>query len=198
MIGIVGGMGAGKSAVAAEFGALGCKVIDADAVGHATLEEPDVKAELRKRWGKEIFRADGSVDRPAVAKIVFGDRRELEALNLIVHPRMRRRMERQISEALSDGGVKGVALDAAVLFEAGWDDLCTHVVFVAAPKEVRVRRLSLRPGCGRGEVEAREKFQISLDNKARKCDYTIDNSSTVSHLHRQVGELFLRIHHPTD
>jgi dephospho-CoA kinase len=198
VIGIVGGIGAGKSAAAAEFAALGCQVIDADAVGHALLKEPAVKAELKKRWGEGVFGADGNVDRSALARIVFDDKVELEALNSIIHPRMRERMERLIAAAMSDASVKGVILDAAVLFEAGWDDLCTHVVFVSAPREVRLRRLPAKAGQDAGRLAAREKFQISLDKKARKCDYDIDNSSSVPRLRKQVGELFLRICHPAD
>ena len=198
VIGIVGGVGSGKSTAAAELAALGCRVIDADALGHELLEEPQVKAELKKRWGEGIFREDGSVDRAAVAKIVFSDRAELEALNSIMHPLMRKSMEAEIAAARSDPGVAAVVLDAAVLFEAGWDDLCTAVVFVSAPRPVRLARLSGKRRLDAGEIALREKFQISLDNKARKCDYTIDNSSSVRRLRKRVGELFLRICHPAD
>ncbi|MHC4982725.1 MAG: dephospho-CoA kinase [Planctomycetota bacterium] len=198
VIGIVGGIGSGKSTAAGQFAALGCKVIDADAIGREVIKAPGVKAELRRRWGGGIFTGDGSVDRSAVARIVFADRAELEALNSIMHPRMRRRMDREVAAARSDAAVKGVVIDAAVLFEAGWDELCTHVIFVDAAREVRMRRLSAKGGADAGGLAAREKFQISLDKKRRMCDYKIENSSTVSHLREQVGELFLRICHPTD
>ena len=198
VIGVVGGIGAGKSAAAAEFAALGCAVVDADAIGHALLADRDVKTELKSRWGDRIFNADGSVDRAALAEIVFNDSSELDALNSVMHPRMRAIMERRIAAAMSDPAAKGVVIDAAVLFEAGWDDLCTHVVFVGAPEELRLRCLSGRPGWDASKMALREKFQISLDKKAEMCDYYIDNSSTVARLREQVGELIFRIHHSAD
>ncbi len=198
VIGLVGGIGAGKSIAAAELVALGCRLIDADAIGHALLDEPDVQSELKNRWGEDIFDSQGRVNRAAVGKIVFADRAELEAINAVMHPRMRRRMEREIAKAKSAPAVEAVVLDAAVLFEAGWDDLCTCVIFVDAPEDVRLRRLSSRPGWNAAKSASIEKFQISLDKKAAMCDYTIGNSSSVSHLRKQVGELFREIFHSAD
>ncbi len=193
----MGGVGSGKSATAAEFAALGCAVIDADAVGHALLAEPDVQAELRTRWGEAIFDA-GQVSRTMLGRIVFADANELAALGAILHPRMRQRFKAAIADAAGDPAIPAVVLDAAVLFEAGWNDLCTHTVFVSAPEEARRRRTAGRPGWDAGEWAAREKSQIPLDTKAAKCDYTIDNSSSVSRLREQVRPLFHEVLHAVD
>ena len=133
VIGIVGGIGAGKSTAAGQFAALGCRLVDADRIGHELLAEPDVQAEIRRRWGDAAFAPGGQVSREALAELVFDSPAELDALNAILHPRIRRRMEQAIAEAQADASAAGVVLDAAVMFEAGWDDLCTHRVFVGAP-----------------------------------------------------------------
>lgn len=193
MIGLVGGIGAGKSAAAAEFVALGCVRIDADRIGHELLAEADVREQVRRRWGPGVFDARGQVDRKALAARVFDDPDELAALNAILHPWMRRRMAGRIAEAVADPAVAGVVLDAAVLFEAGWDDLCTRVVFVSAPDEQRFARVAAERGWTRREWQRREKSQIPLDTKAAKCDDSFDNRTSVSRLRKQVRELFHRI-----
>ncbi len=193
VIGIVGGVGAGKSTAAGEFVALGCRLVDADKIGHELLGEPDVQAEIRRRWGDEAFAPDGQVSRRALAEVVFNSPAELEALNAILHPRIRRRTAQAIAEAQGDASVAGVALDAAVMFEAGWDDLCTHRVFVAAPAVERQRRVAESRRWSVEAWRAREKSQISLDIKAGRCEYTLDNRFSASFLHEQVRLLFHRI-----
>jgi len=197
VIGLVGGIGAGKSTAAAQFAALGCEVIDADALGHALLDDPDVREEVRRRWGQRVFGPEGRVSRPALSEAVFGDPAELAVLNGILHPRMRREAARRIIAARQDPAVKGVVLDAAVLFEAGWDDLCTTTVFLEAPWEARLGRAKARR-LTEEELIRREKVQIPLDRKRKICDYILQNSSTVSHLRERVRTLFHRMVHATE
>jgi dephospho-CoA kinase len=193
VLGIVGGIGAGKSTAAAELVALGCVRVDGDAIGHELLGDREVLGEIRRRWPAGVVGPDGRVDREALARRVFADPAELEALNAILHPRIRRRMARRIAAARRDPAARGIVVDAAVLLEAGWDDLCTHLVFVSAPEERRLERVSAQRGWGRRTWMQREKSQISLDKKAAKCDYTIDNCSSVSRLREQIRQLFHRI-----
>ena len=193
VIGIVGGVGAGKSTVAAELVRLGCALVDGDAIGHDLLCLPEVSERLRCRWGEGIFLPDGAVDREGLGRIVFADPAERRALDEILHPRIRRSMERQIAEMTNRPEVKAVVVDAAVLFEAVWDDLCTHRVFVDCPAEARARRVLLGRRWDRATWAAREKSQFSLDKKARMCDYMLSNSSSVSHLVEQVRSFFCEI-----
>ena len=193
VIGIVGGIGAGKSTAAAELVALGCVLVDGDAIGHELLGDPEVLRQLRQKWPDGVVSRDGQVDREALASRVFGDPGELEALNGILHPRIRRRMAQRIADARRDPAAGGIVVDAAVLLEAGWDNLCTHLVFVAAPQRERLRRVSGQRRWSPRVWQQREKSQISLDKKAAKCDYTIDNCSSVSRLREQIRELFHRI-----
>ncbi|MDP6547052.1 MAG: dephospho-CoA kinase [Phycisphaerae bacterium] len=198
VIGIIGGIGSGKTTIADELSALGCAVVDADAIGHELLGDPDVLGELRRRWGDEIFTSAGEVDRASLAEIVFTSRDELDALNDILHPRIGREMARAVGLAVADESVGAIVLDAALLLEAGWNELCSHVVFVDTPPVERYRRVSERRGWRKENWEAREKMQISLDIKRSMCDYSVDGSSSVSHLRQQVRKLYSRITHPAD
>jgi len=198
VIGLIGGVGSGKSTVADELSALGCAVVDADAIGHKLLDDPDVQSELRRRWGDKIFTGEGKVDRSALADIVFGSRDELDALNGILHPRIGREMARAVDMAVADESVGAIVLDAPLLVEAGWNELCGYVIFVDTPPAVRYRRVSEQRGWKKENWESREKMQISLDIKRSKCDYCIDGSSSVSRLRQQVRRLYPRITHPAD
>ena len=198
VIGILGGVGAGKSTVAAELAAMGCALVDGDAIGHELLAEAAIREQLRQRWGDGIFTAAGEVDRKALGKIVFDDRGELAALNSIMHPLIGRRIEQQIARAQADESVAAVVMDAAVMLEAGWNDLCTHLIYVDAPQSERLSRKQAARGLEKTCWKQREEFQIPLDKKAGTCDYIIDNSSSVSCLRDQVRELFRKIVHTAD
>jgi len=198
VIGILGGIGAGKSTVAAELGRLGCRVIDADAIGHQLLDEADVRAQIVELWGEAMLNEQGRVDRSRLAGVVFSDPRHLATLNGVMHGRIRHRMEELIEQALADESVRGVAVDAAVLLEAGWDDLCTVLVFVDAPSEVREKRVIEARRWSASAWAEREKLQISLDKKAARCQYRLRNSSCAACLREQVRRWFEQFLHSTD
>ena len=198
VIGILGGIGAGKSAVAAELGRLGCRVIDADAIGHQVLDEADVRAQVVELWGQGMLNEQGRVDRSRLGGVVFSDPRRLAALNGIMHGRIRHRMEQQIEQARADDSARAVVVDAAVLLEAGWDDLCTVLVFVEAPAEDRERRVAQQRQWSASAWAEREKLQISLDKKAARCHYKLRNSSSAACLREQVRQWFEQFLHSTD
>ena len=197
VIGLVGGVGAGKSTAAREFEALGCLWIDADHIGHEILDEPGVREEIRSHWGEDVFGTDGAVDRQALAEIVFGDPGELAALNGISWPRIAKRVAEAIAQAMADPNRPGIVLDAPELFEAKWDAMCSHVLFVSAGQADRKLRAGLK-GLSEQDWRRRENSQISLDIKERGCYGKLDNSSNVSHLREQVRRTFYQIASRTD
>jgi len=195
VIGLLGGIGAGKSTAAAILAELGCAVIDGDTIGHELLAEPDVQAEIRARWGEVVFDADGSVDRGKLGAVAFSDAADLAALNAIMHLRIRRRIEEQIAAARNDPAVAAVVVDAAVMVEAGWHDLCTHLVFVEAEDGQRARRVRSARGWDESAWRRREELQISLDRKRSMCDSHISNRFREPHLRTQLRELFHEVTH---
>ncbi len=197
VIGLVGGVGSGKSTAAAEFAALGCAVVDADKIGHELLGDDEVRSLIAERWGGCVIRDDGSVDRAALGEIVFGDADEREHLNAIMWPRMDAIIADRLAALRRRPGVPAVVLDAAVMFEAGWDRFCTHIIFIEASPEVRAARAAGRGLSGR-QWQVRENSQISLDSKRGRCYRVIDNSFSVSHLREQVRHVFRRIAHAAE
>lgn len=176
VIGLAGGIGAGKSAVAAEFGRLGFEVVDADAESRAALDRPEVRATLVKWWGGEVLGPEGTVDRKAVAKIVFGNPKERQKLEALVHPIVKKDRARLIDRARARGR-PGVVIDAPLLFEAGSDAECDYVVFVDAPPEQRLERVRAGRGWTPDELARRESAQIPLEEKRRRSDVVVVNDA---------------------
>ena len=143
VIGLVGGIASGKSLVAQQLVELGAGWLDADRAGHEVLELEDVKRAIRQRWGDEVFTADGRVSRPAVGRRIFGDSpqavAERQFLEQLTHPRIGELMGRQAA-ALEEENKQALVLDAPLLMEAGWDRFCDKILFVDAPREVRLDR----------------------------------------------------------
>lgn len=193
VIGIVGGIGSGKTEVAGQFASLGCTIINCDELGHELLNQDSVRGEIRLRWGQRVFSPTGKVDRKALAEIVFSNRTELDALEKILHPRIRELIIDGISAEKSDS--PAIIIDAAVLFEANWDDLCTDIIFVDAPQEKRFERVHQSRQWTRDKFLAREKLQISLDIKIKRCCHIISNSFNISRLHKECSRLLHQITH---
>jgi len=190
LIGIIGGIASGKSTVEAEFGKLGCAVIDADAIVHELLNEDRVRDELVQRFGPEILDTGGQVDRKRLASVVFADTERLTALNTVIHPRVLQRTGQLIAQYNADRHTKAIVLDMPLLIEVGWADRCDRVVFVKCDRKRRVERARRKGLMDDREIEIRENSQISLDTKAGWADSIVDNNSDFSTLVRQIKEIF--------
>jgi len=193
LIGIIGGIASGKSTVAAEFGKLGCAVIDADAIVHELLREDRVRSEIVQLFGPGVLNACGELDRKRLATIVFADTSRLSALNKVVHPRVLQRTEELIAQYDEDSHTKAIVLDMPLLVEVGWADRCDRVIFVECDRRRRVERARTKSLMDEREIEIRENSQISLDKKARLADDIVDNNSDFSTLVRQIKEIFSEI-----
>jgi dephospho-CoA kinase len=190
VIGLIGGMGSGKSRVAAEFERHGACVISGDQLGHEALRQPEVRSQVVGLWGADVLDADGQVDRRRLGAVVFADRQQRRALERLVHPWIERRF-REVVTALAPA-CPLVVLDAAILLEAGWNEMCDRIVYVHAPRPLRLQRLAEQRGWSPKEVEAREQAQLSLTAKVSRADAAVDNSGSFALAARQVADLVSR------
>jgi dephospho-CoA kinase len=197
VLGLLGGIGSGKSLVAGALARRGARVLDADRMAHAALERPAVRRRLAARWGRGILGPDGRVNRAALAARAFGSPRAVRALNRIVHPAVRRQIEQEIRKAKMETTSRKrlIALDAPLLMEAGIHRLCDVLVFVEAPRALRHARARRRSGWPAEELARRERFQIPLGAKRKAARFVIDNSKDRRHVEAQVRTLLEALGH---
>jgi dephospho-CoA kinase len=189
VIGLIGGIGSGKSRVAAEFARHGAAVISGDQLGHEALRQPDIRDRAIKRWGAGVLDAQGQIDRRALGRRVFADPGELQALEKIVFPWIERRIQEEIASARHDSAVRFIVLDAAVMLEARWNRFCDRIVYVHTPRETRLQRLAQQRGWTEKEVQARAEAQLPLTTKVTRADAAIDNAGSPDDLAGQVAQL---------
>jgi dephospho-CoA kinase len=194
IIGILGGVGSGKSAVAAEFAKLGAAVIDADKIAHNLLNNRDLQKKVVARFGREILSRRGKINRKKLARIVFADAKKLSALNRIIHPLVFKEVRKLKSEAERQKQVKAIVLDMPLLAEVGWAKRCDKLIFVECKQRIRAKRAKKMGIFSKNQLKIRENFQISLDNKKSIADNIIDNNSGFSALAGQVTGIFSGIY----
>lgn len=181
LIGIVGGIGSGKSSIPEAVSDLRLLIIDADRIGHQQLQIGQIQQQLVQQFGNQILQDDGQINRSALASCVFGDTAAhtaaLEQLNRIVRPGIRSEIRRQRAQAPHD--VDAIILDAALLLEAGWAEDCDLLVFIDTPEELRIRRVTETRNWSAAELHRREAAQLPLHRKQEACDIIIQNSGTL-------------------
>lgn len=169
----------------------GCFVTDSDAAARAVLREPAVRDQLVQWWGRAILDAHGEVDRSKVAKIVFDDPTEKKRLERLVHPIVEQRRREAFAAAPPE--TVAFVIDAPLLFEAGLDRRCDAVIFVEAPRGVRLRRVRDGRGWDEPELARREGSQLPLDEKRRRADHIVSNDGDLDELAEQVRRILATI-----
>jgi dephospho-CoA kinase len=196
VIGLIGGIGSGKSRVAALLAEHEGFVIDADKVGHALINQSPARDSVREHFGPSVFLPPESpdepakVDRKALGRIVFSDQNEKLALEDILHPAMRRTFEKAIGRVLRRKQHRAIVLDAAVLLEAGWADLCDMVVFIDAPESARIERVGSSRGWTAEELKRREASQLSVERKRVSVDRVMLNHGDEEQLRATVDQFW--------
>ncbi len=192
VIGLTGSIGTGKSEVARQLEILGASIISADQVGHEAYT-PNTEAweQVVAAFGDDILQDDKDIDRRKLGAIVFSDPSQLEKLNAIMHPRMARMVSDKI-EVLRGQGVKVVVVEAALLFEAGWDTLVEEVWVTDTSEDIVVGRLKERNGLSEEEAKKRINSQMDRAERIERSDFVIDNSSDMAGLEIAIKELWDR------
>jgi dephospho-CoA kinase len=193
IIGIIGGIGAGKSRVAAEFERQGCLVVDSDRLNHEILRRPEVLATLRDWWGEAVVAPDGGPDRRRIAKIVFADAGEKTRLESLVYPLIAQRRAAMIQAVEEESAVKAIVIDSPLLLESHLDRECDTIVFVNAGESQRLTRLRRERGWTAEEVRRREGWQLPLDEKRSRAAFVVENDGPAEKLRPQVADILAAI-----
>jgi dephospho-CoA kinase len=188
VIGLLGGIGAGKTTVAELFGELGAEVVCADAIVHRLLQERRVRARLSRALASELP-ADDTALRRALAGRIFGcaeDRRRVEA---VLHPLVDREIRRRLGQRRT-GGPAAVVLDVPLLLEADMAGYCDTLVFIAAPRRERFARVRRSRNWSAAQAHARERVQRGLREKRKVSDWIIDNGKSLARTRGQVRRIW--------
>lgn len=190
IIGLLGGLGSGKSAVAALFRELGARVLDADAIAHRCRELPEVRKRIEAELGTGVLDQDGRVDRARLAARVFDDPEALRRLERILHPMVLKEMQNAIERIAREEPGARIVLDVPLLQESGLDRRCDVLVFVAADAATRWRRAEARSGWHLEEARRREALQAPLEEKRRSARFVIDNNGSLDRTRERVREIW--------
>ncbi len=190
VIGLTGGIGSGKSTVATLLAERGAAVLSADLVGHE-LYQPGRPAwrDIVDAFGREVVAEDGSIDRKKLGAIVFADPKQLQRLNSITHPRMKEMMREKLTD-LERQGIRIAVLEAALLFDAGWDDLTNEVWATVVPPQIAAQRTAERSGLPVEQVLERIKSQMSNEERVRRSHQVINTDCDLAGTARQVEGLW--------
>ena len=193
IIGLAGGIGAGKSAVAVILESLGAAIVDSDRHAREEFRDPVVIATVRSWWGERVCPDGATLDRQAIAAIVFDDPAELARLEELLYPRLATRREELCKGYLADPGVCAIVLDSPKLYEVGLDELCDAVIFVGADRSIRMKRLAASRGWTEEELIKRENLLKPLDSKQEIADYTVVNHSQLVELRSEVERILASV-----
>ena len=189
IIGLTGQTGAGKSSVREIFRRKGAAVIDADAVSHEITENnTDCIYEIVSHFSCLVLNKDGSIDRKALGKRVFSDKKELAVLNKIVFPYILEAIEKE-TRFYVDYGIENVVIDGATIIESGCGKICDVLISVVADENIRTRRIIRRDGISREDAERRVAAQKPQSFYTEKADFVIENEGSMENLEYRVNDV---------
>lgn len=177
LIAVTGGIASGKTTVAKALAGAGGELIDCDSIGHGVLESESIKRRLIKAFGKEIIESSGTVDRRRLAEIVFSSPHELEKLNRLIKPELKRTITNNVLSLRE--GAEYIVLDAVLFFKYKFRFKVDLVVATYAPVETRVKRLMRRDGIAEDEAMRRVAIQSDLEEDWKRADYIMNTDKKI-------------------
>jgi len=193
-VGLTGGLGSGKSTASKFFNSLGAFILDADNAAKKLIESSKkVKNELIKEFGTDIMDANSNVDKKKLARIAFQDEDHQQRLNYVVHPHIHNAIDKSFNEILDQNNHKLFIVDAALIYESGYDAHLDYVIVVTAQLKHRMERALNRNTLTREEILKRIEFQWPEEDKTSLADFVIHNDGTEAELNDQIVELFKKL-----
>jgi dephospho-CoA kinase len=192
VIGITGGIASGKSTIAEILRSFGANVINADKICHQIINTKDIAQKIINKWGTHIQNEYGNIERQSLAKIVFSDKKEISALNKIIHPVVIKEIESRIAKLKKDETTKAIVLDAALLLESNLADICDTIIFVDTKKDLCKKRVMISRMWSSDEIDKREQHQDLLRKKRDISNMIIDNNKSKTDTANQVKDFWCR------
>ena len=190
-VGLTGGLGSGKSTASKFFNSLGAYILDADSTAKNLIEKSeDVKNELIKEFGTDIMDANSNVDKTKLARVAFQDEEHQQRLSYVVHPHIHNAIDKCFNEIHDQNNYKLFIVDAALIYESGYDAHLDYVIVVTAQLKHRMERALNRNTLSRDEILKRIDFQWPEEEKTSLADFVIHNDGTEAELNDQITELF--------
>ena len=194
VFGLVGGIGAGKTAVSEILEDAGCVVSNADRVSHEVMKSSEVRDHIHAWWGDEVFDGAGMLDRAAIAAKVFNNTDELKRLEGLLHPIIH---ETRIRHFEASPNARAYVIDAPLLIETGLDAECDAVIMVDSAREDRLKRVAAR-GWSAEELDKRQALQLPLDQKRNRADHILINDGSKAALRTRTFDLLEQLAPRTD
>jgi len=188
VVGITGPAGSGKSTVSKIIKKIykdKASIIDVDRLGHEVLTYFFIKEKLKENFGEEIFDDDNNISRSKLGEIVFSNKEKLELLNKIVHPEILKKTEQILKKISNKNDI--IIVDAALLFKIGLDKLCDKIIYVDAPEELRIERLSENRGIPLEKARNIVKSQEYINSE--RCDFKILNIGNFDQLYKETEKI---------
>lgn len=186
IIGLTGGIASGKTTVSDFLKAKGFLVLDADKIAKDISEQEEIKKEIVLNFGKEILDSSLNIDRKKLKKIVFEDKKKLEKLNKIIHPRVYNFFEKIRKEKKIEGLEKIIVFDVPLLFESGIDKLCDKILLICTGRELKIKRIIKRDNIEDSLAQKIIDSQLSDEEKIKKADIVIENNGSIDELYKKI------------
>lgn len=188
IIGLTGGIATGKSQSSKVFKKLGCYIIDADKLSKdLTVKDGKCLKDIIGTFGTEVLNDDGSLNRKKLGSIVFNDKQAKIELERIIHPHIIRKTNEIIAKKYKS---TDIIVDAPLLFEVGLDRICDKVIVIYAQYHLQIKRFMKRDNISKEEAEKRIASQMPIEDKMKLADITIDNSSTIAELNKNIKAVY--------
>ena len=193
-VGLTGGLGSGKSTASKFFKSLGAFILDADNTAKKLIESDEkVKEELIKEFGTDIMDASSNVDKKKLARVAFQDEDHQQRLNYVVHPHIHRAIDKCFDKTLDEGKHELFIVDAALIYESGYDAHLNYIIVVTAQLKHRMERALNRNTLTRDEILKRIEFQWPEKEKTSLADFVVHNDGTEDDLKNQIVELYKKL-----
>ncbi len=191
VVAITGGMGTGKSIVAAEFARAGALIIGADTVSKDILwSDKKIQKKIIREFGRDTICDDkGVIVKQKLIRAAFMDEESVRRINSILHPEVRKKIEQLTDEGIKTGQYKFVAVEAALIFESGIQSKFDSIICIIADEKVRLERLMLRDGVSKDELLKRINLQFNQSYIANRSDHVIQNNGTVEEVRSEAGRI---------